>query len=233
MRAHLHEFNIAKKSAVTATLAKATRQPGGKPSQAPLAVRASGVHGRGVYATAPLAAGDRLIEYVGEIISWDEALRRHPHDPEQPNHTFYFHIDDGRVIDALHGGNDSRWINHSCEPNCEAEEKKGRVFIKALRDIAAGEELFYDYGLVLEGRHTAKIKAEYACHCGHAECRGTMLAPKRAGLKTPKASSKKATKGASADAKGKATAKAKLKPESTRQAKPKSKTKIKIKTQAD
>lgn len=142
-------------------------------------VRRSGVHGRGVYAIAPIEAGDTLIEYTGERIDWDEALRRHPHDPKQPNHTFYFHLDTGQVIDALHGGNSSRWINHSCEPNCEAEEEKGRVFIKALRDILPGEELFYDYGLVIDERYTAKLKKEFACYCGSPFCRGTMLTPKK------------------------------------------------------
>lgn len=142
-------------------------------------VRDSGVHGRGVYATAPIKAGARIIEYTGERISWDEAVARHPHDPAQPNHTFYFHLDDGRVIDALYGGNDSRWINHACEPNCEAEEIDGRVYVNALRDLQPGEELFYDYGLVLDERHTAKVKKQFACWCGAATCRGTMLAPKR------------------------------------------------------
>ena len=142
-------------------------------------VRESGVHGRGVYATAPIAAGTRIIEYTGERIDWDEAVRRHPHDPTQPNHTFYFHIEGGQVIDALFDGNDARWINHACEPNCEADEVEGRVFIQALRDIEPGEELFYDYGLVLDERHTPKLKKQFACWCGAATCRGTMLAPKR------------------------------------------------------
>ena len=98
---------------------------------------------------AEIEAGETILEYTGERIDWPEALRRHPHDPKQPDHTFYFHIEGGNVIDALHGGNSSRWINHSCDPNCEADETaEGRVFIKALRDILPGEELFYDYGLV-------------------------------------------------------------------------------------
>jgi len=144
-----------------------------------IAVRRSGVHGRGVFATVVIAAGVRLIEYKGERISWDEALKRHPHDPDHPNHTFYFALDDGLVIDGKIGGNQARWINHSCKPNCEADEVDGRVFILTLRDIQADEELFYDYGLVLDERHTKKLKKEYACYCGHGRCRGTMLAPKR------------------------------------------------------
>jgi uncharacterized protein len=153
-------------------------RPGAAPARR-IQVRRSGVHGRGVYAAVDLAEGETLIEYTGEVIAWDEALRRHPHDPQDPHHTFYFHIDDGHVIDAKYGGNSSRWINHSCEPNCEADETaEGRVFIRALRNIPAGEELFYDYGLVIDEPYTRKLKAEYACRCGSSECRGTMLAPK-------------------------------------------------------
>lgn len=115
------------------------------------------------------------MEYVGEVISWDEALRRHPHDPDQPNHTFYFHIDDENVIDGLHGGNSARWINHSCEPNCVADEEDGRIFIRALQDIKAGEELNYDYGLVIDEPLTDELKAEFPCYCGSPHCRGTLL----------------------------------------------------------
>lgn len=138
-------------------------------------VRTSRVHGKGVFAVRPIAQGERIIEYVGEIITWKEALRRHPHDPAQPNHTFYFHLDDGHVIDALYGGNASRWINHSCDPNCEADEDEGRIFIKALRDISPGEELHYDYGLVIDAPLTARLKAEYPCWCASPDCRGTLL----------------------------------------------------------
>ena len=140
--------------------------------------RRSGVHGKGVFALTDIAEGETLIEYIGEVITWKEALRRHPHDPKDPNHTFYFHMDEDHVIDAKHGGNSSRWINHSCQPNCEADEEGGRVFIKALRNIKAGEELFYDYGLIIDAKYTKKLKAEYPCWCGAADCRGTLLAPK-------------------------------------------------------
>jgi len=141
--------------------------------------RRSGVHGKGVFAVQDIAEGETIIEYVGEIISWAEAQRRHPHDPEDPNHTFYFHMDEDRVIDALYGGNSSRWINHSCDANCEADEVDGRVFIRARRNIRAGEELNYDYGLIIDERYTPKLKAEYPCWCGAKACRGTLLAPKR------------------------------------------------------
>jgi hypothetical protein len=142
------------------------------------------VHGKGVYAVVDLAEGETLIEYVGEVIGWDEALRRHPHDPTDPNHTFYFHIDEDHVIDAKVGGNSSRWINHSCAPNCESEVDAGRVFVRALRNIPAGEELFYDYGLVIDEPHTPELLAQYPCWCGAKACRGTLLAPQK--KKTPR-----------------------------------------------
>jgi uncharacterized protein len=146
-------------------------------------VRKSGVHGKGVFALQAIPKGDVIIEYKGQIISWPEALRRHPHDPKDPNHTFYFHVDDKNVIDAKVGGNAARWINHACAPNCEADQvgddEGGRIFIKALRNLKPGEELFYDYGLVIDERYTPKLKREYECRCGARSCRRTMLAPKR------------------------------------------------------
>lgn len=142
-------------------------------------VRRSGVHGKGVFALKPIRAGETVIEYVGEIITWKEALRRHPHDPNDPHHTFFFHIDEKRVIDAGVGGNAARWINHACSPNCEADEVDGRIFIKALRALKPGEELFYDYGLIIDERYTPKLKKQYECRCGSPECRRTMLSPKR------------------------------------------------------
>lgn len=138
-------------------------------------VRESGIHGKGVFAVRPIKAGDKVLEYKGKIITWRKAQALHPHDPSQPNHTFYFHLDDGHVIDAKQNGNTARWINHSCEPNLEAEQEGMRVFLRALRDIEAGEELFYDYSLVVEGRLTQKLRQEHACLCNSPNCRGTML----------------------------------------------------------
>jgi len=145
-------------------------------------VRNSPIHGRGVYAARAIAKGERVMEYRGEIISWKEADERPPSDPNDPHHTFLFSLDDGkRVIDASQSGNDARWINHSCDPNCETEESEsGRVYIEALRDIARGEELNYDYCLIIEEKLTKKLQRQYLCLCGAAKCRGTMLAvPKK------------------------------------------------------
>lgn len=142
-------------------------------------VRDSKVHGKGVFATRKIPAGTRIVEYEGERIDWKETIRRENAKPADSFHTFFFSLEDGRIIDGGSGGNEARWINHACEPNCEAQEEDGRVFIYALRDIARGEELNYDYGLIMEERHTPALKRAYACLCGAASCRHTMLAPKR------------------------------------------------------
>jgi uncharacterized protein len=169
-----------RKTARRAAKAQAADQLPGKTGGRRLQVKRSGVHGQGVFALQPIAAGETIIEYTGEVISWEEALRRHPHDPSQPDHTFYFHIDDERVIDGKVGGNLSRWINHACDPNVEADDSSGRIFLQALRDIEPGDELFFDYGLVIDERYTPALKKRFECRCGSPHCRGTMLAPKRA-----------------------------------------------------
>jgi SET domain-containing protein len=144
-------------------------------------VRDSRIHGRGVYAARDLHKGERIIQYTGRLISWKEADRLPPSDPNDPNHTFLFSLSDGkRVIDARAARNAARWINHSCDPNCETEETEdGRVFIEALRDIPRGEELHYDYCLVIDEKITKKLKRQYRCLCGAPQCRGTMLALKK------------------------------------------------------
>ena len=157
----------------------ASAQAAGKsiPRKEKLQVRSSPIHGKGVFARVPLAKGALVLEYLGAIIDWPEALRRHPHDPAQPNHTFYFALDDeDGVIDGNDGGNRARWINHSCKPNCESETKGQRVWVRALRNIRAGEELNYDYALVIDEPLTAQLKQDYACRCGSKNCRHTMLA---------------------------------------------------------
>jgi SET domain-containing protein len=150
-------------------------------SSAKIVVRNSRIHGRGVYAARRIRRGERVAEYKGELISWDEADRRPPSDPEDPHHTFFFSLADGKgVIDGNVGGNASRYINHSCDPNCETEETDdGRIFVMALRDIRRGEEIVYDYCLIIDERVTKKLKRQYECRCGAEDCRGTMLAKQK------------------------------------------------------
>lgn len=142
-------------------------------------VKASDVHGNGVFARRRIPAGECIVEYQGERIEWAAALKRAEAAGAPISHTFFFSLADGRVIDGASQGNEARFINHSCEPNCEPlEHEDGRVFIYSLMDIERGEELTYHYALIYEGRHTAAIKRAFPCHCGSPSCSGTMLAPK-------------------------------------------------------
>lgn len=142
-------------------------------------VKTSAIHGTGIFARSMIAPGACIVEYQGERIPWTQALDRA--DAKGPlNHTYFFSLNDGRIIDGGSGGNEARFINHSCEPNCEAvEHEDGRVYIYALMEIEAGEELSYDYALIYEERHTPAVKRAFACHCGASACSGSMLMPKR------------------------------------------------------
>ena len=136
-----------------------------------LKVDPSGVHGRGVYAEKFISKGTRIIEYAGERIPWADTS-----DDEDNSHTFIFGLGNGAVINPEVGGNEARWINHSCDPNCEAIEEDDRIFIYALRDIEPGEELAYDYALEIDEPITKKSQKEFECRCGSPGCRRTMLA---------------------------------------------------------
>lgn len=151
-----------------------------------IAARKSAIHGNGVFAVELLRKGERVIEYKGLVRTHEEVDNDDSGDVES-GHTFLFTLNDDYVIDANYKGNDARWINHSCEPNCEAliEEAEGddrscgRVFIETLRNIKPGEELTYNYGIVLAERHTPRLKKVWECRCGAKRCTGTMLQPKR------------------------------------------------------
>lgn len=149
------------------------------PASERIEVRKSGVHGKGVYATAPIRKGAQIIEYTGQEIPWKEAMDLPSYDPSNPFHTFFFSIENGNVINAGVDGNEARWINHSCEPNCETTEKDNRIFIYALRALRPGEELFYDYRIIPAERRTKQLERDFACFCGSAKCRGTMLEPRK------------------------------------------------------
>jgi uncharacterized protein len=149
--------------------------PGGD-VEAAIEVCASPIQGRGVFARRPIREGTRIIEYTGEVISDEEADRRYDDSTMPRHHTFLFSLDDGRCIDAAVGGNDARFINHSCEPNCQAVESDGRIWIEATRPIRPGEELTYDYAYARSECDEA-LTALYVCRCGAPGCRGTILAP--------------------------------------------------------
>jgi SET domain-containing protein len=145
----------------------------------PFEIRASPIQGQGAFATRHIPAGTRLIEYAGQRLTPEQADARYPDVDGERHHTYLFAIDDDIVIDAAFENNDARFINHSCDPNCDAVVEDGRIWIDTIRDVEAGEELAYDYAYVLEERHSPAAKRRYPCSCGAAGCRGTILAKKR------------------------------------------------------
>jgi uncharacterized protein len=172
-------------------------------------VRNSPVHGRGVFAVAPIKKGTRIIEYLGDRVSHDAADKRYEDHDESDNHTFLFIVDKQTVIDAGVGGNDARFINHQCKGNCESVISYRRVFIDATRDIAPGEELGYDYEIGREKDDPPNVDEIYACRCGSPQCRGTMLWP----AKKPEPKRRKKAK---AKAKAKSPARKPRRPEAKR-----------------
>jgi SET domain-containing protein len=143
-------------------------------------LRTSPIQGTGAFAIRPIKKGTRLIEYLGQRITWRTADKRYDDEKMGRHHTFLFTVDDKIVIDAAVNGNDARFLNHSCDGNCEAITERKRIFIDARKSIPAGAELLYDYQYERSDDHSAEDEKFYACRCGSPKCRGTILAPKKA-----------------------------------------------------
>ncbi|MEY2168192.1 MULTISPECIES: SET domain-containing protein [unclassified Rhodanobacter] len=151
-----------------------------------IVARRSPIHGNGVFAVAPIKKGEEVIQYKGTLMTHAEADDMYG-DGGETGHTFLFTLNDDYIVDANRHGNSARWINHSCAPNCRAvvEEsadgnpRHDKVLIEAIRAIKPGEELTYDYGIILDVPHTARLKKLWQCLCGAPNCIGTLLKPKR------------------------------------------------------
>ncbi|HJR40669.1 MAG TPA: SET domain-containing protein-lysine N-methyltransferase [Gemmatimonadaceae bacterium] len=140
-------------------------------------LRRSRIQGRGAFALRKIRKGTRIVEYTGERISNDEADRRYDDDAMDRHHTFLFTLDDDVCVDGAVEGNDAAYINHSCDPNCEAVIRDGRIWIEAIRTIQPGEELSYDYQYEREVDGDVLEPDQYPCYCGSDSCRGTILKP--------------------------------------------------------
>jgi SET domain-containing protein len=144
----------------------------------PIEVRRSRIQGRGVFATRRIRKGQRIIEYTGERITDEQADQRYNDAAMKRHHTFLFKVEDNLVVDADRGGNAARFINHSCDPNCEAVIEGEQIYIEAIRNIQPGVELAYDYQFDADEPLAEAIK-QYPCRCGAKNCRGTIVKPKR------------------------------------------------------
>lgn len=167
---------VGKKAAATKVAAKKVAAPKlVKPPKSELyEVRRSKIQGRGAFAVKAIRKGQTIDEYWGQRITHEEADRRYD-DNEGRHHTFLFVLDEDTVLDARYGGNDARFINHSCDPNCETEIEDGHIYIKAIKSIAPGTELLYDYRFDWQDEYEPEDVRYYACRCGSKKCRGTIL----------------------------------------------------------
>lgn len=174
-----------------------TKRPRTPPTNStpPIEVRESTIAGLGVFATRRIRRGERIIEYTGELITDEEASRRYDDEAMEQHHTFLFAVDDDLVIDGGVNGNEARYFNHACAPNCEAVNEEGHIYIEALADIEPGAELVYDYALRREEPWQDHWTELYACRCGAPTCRGTILAspkpPRKKAKRTKSASGPK------------------------------------------
>ncbi|PHX97507.1 MAG: SET domain-containing protein-lysine N-methyltransferase [Gemmatimonadetes bacterium] len=146
------------------------------PLDQPFVVRKSRIAGKGAFANRTIKKGERLIEYLGERLTHAQSDARYDDHAGGAHHTFLFNANPSTVIDAYVGGNDARFINHSCAPNCESEIERGRVFVDAIKRIRKGGELFYDYAYGRDGTETPEDETGlYGCCCGSRNCRGSIL----------------------------------------------------------
>jgi uncharacterized protein len=158
-------------------------------------VRHSRIHGYGVFAARRIRKGTTVIEYLGDRVSHDEADARYEDKHPNDNHTFLFTVDSKTVIDGGVGGNEARYINHGCDPNCTSTAEKKRIYVEAIRTIQPGEELAYDYQIERDADDPPNVDEIFACRCGATKCRGSMLvARKKARKTTDKAAGRRAGK---------------------------------------
>jgi uncharacterized protein len=128
-----------------------------------LVIGQSTIDSEGVYTTAPIRKGELVAEYTGPRLTAEEADEIYDDHPR----TYLFGLTDGKHV--IDGEGVAAFINHSCDPNCEVDEVEGRVFITAIREIAAGEEITYDYNL-----YDGDLDDLAPCLCGSSNCRGSM-----------------------------------------------------------
>jgi SET domain-containing protein len=142
-------------------------------------VRHSRVHGHGVFALRRIRKGTNIIEYLGERVSHELADDRYAGKDPLDGHTFLFTVDGKTVIDAGINGNEARFVNHGCDPNCQTVQIGKQIFIEAIRTIRPGEELAYDYRIQRDPDDPANVDAVFRCLCGAKNCRGSMLVARR------------------------------------------------------
>lgn len=160
------------------------KKAGRRPTTPLFEVRHSRVHGYGVFALRRIRKGTNIIEYLGERVTHETADTRYADKDPQDGHTFLFTVDAKTVIDAGVDGNEARFVNHGCDPNCQTVDIGKRIFIEAIRTLQPGEELAYDYRIERDANDAADVDVIFVCRCGALNCRGSMLMPRKKQRKT-------------------------------------------------
>jgi uncharacterized protein len=159
----------------TAKRAKKSRPGRAGPVNEWMELRQSEIHGLGAFALTDIPKRTQIIEYTGEKIGNAEADRRYDDAAMKRHHTFLFILNSRTCVDAAFDGNEARFLNHSCDPNCEAVITRGHIWLEAIRAIPAGTELVYDYQYEDDPDYTEQDLRFYACKCGAPSCRGTIV----------------------------------------------------------
>ena len=170
---------VAAKSRSVAKRGVLARYPWKEEPNPYIELRTSEIQGTGAFASRNIKKGTRIVEYLGQRISWRTADKRYDDDKMGRHHTFLFTVDEKVVIDGAVQGNAARFLNHSCDGNCEAIDDRKRIFIEARRNIKQGDELLYDYQYERTDEHTEEDEKLYACRCGSPRCRGSILAARK------------------------------------------------------
>ena len=147
-------------------------------------IKGSGIHRHGAFARKDIPKGTRIIEYIGIKVTKEESEmieqechKRHLSDPKNHAGTYIFELDDEWDLDGDIPDNDAKYINHSCEPNCETEVVGESVWIETIKDVKKGEEITYNYGFEIDEKKPHLFK-EHPCRCGSKKCAGFILSEK-------------------------------------------------------
>jgi len=162
---------------------------GAGPDRDFIRVQASGIHGTGVFARRRIPKGTRVLEYAGRRLSKAQLLAEAGRGERAL--TYVLNLDAETAIDGAEAGNDARFVNHSCEPNCEVYIFDGTPYLYAMQDIPEGAELTFDYQLQSPNAQRlsrALSRAIFPCHCGALACRGTLVALPKGRAKRPRTS---------------------------------------------
>lgn len=140
-------------------------------------VKKSKIHGTGVFASMDIKRGEKIIQYVGDKVTKSEGDKRSAYriknylNSSKTGSVYIFELNSKYDIDGFVRKNKARYINHSCDPNCEVDIIKNEIWISSIKKIKKGEELSYDYGYSFDKDDFR----DHVCKCGSKNCIGYII----------------------------------------------------------